>query len=228
MTTLQTYINAIQVNYPEAGIDNDSQGFRDNFSNIAGGLQKVQDDLAIVQTNAVSVATLDGQNDPVDNNLLGSTIRNGIYNTLRGAVRNGGTINSGVTDIDYNLGVLQTFSINESGVVLRFTNWPDSGEYAKIRIHLRNNGTSTARTVTLSTEGGGTFKFDRTWGSTLLANDGDNYIFGGNVDDGPVCGGTSSSPTIRVETTQKDQIIEAWCYTGNTSKEVYIRHLGEY
>jgi hypothetical protein len=51
------------------------------------------------------------------------------------------------------------FSINDSGVVLRFTNWPDSGDYAKVRIHFRNFGTSSARTVLLSTEGGGTFKF---------------------------------------------------------------------
>jgi hypothetical protein len=182
MTTLQTYINAIQVNYPEAGIDNDSQGFRDNFSNIAGGLQKVQDDLAIVQTNAVSVATLDGQNDPVDNNLLGSTIRNGIYNTLRGAVRNGGTINGGVTDIDYNLGALQIFSINDTGVVLRFTNWPDDGQYAKIKVHMRNAGTGTARTVTLSTEGGGDLVYQNAF------------------------------PTLTVATTQKHLVIEAWTY----------------
>jgi hypothetical protein len=39
LQNLENYKDAIQVNYPEAGIDNDSQGFRDNFSNIAGGLQ---------------------------------------------------------------------------------------------------------------------------------------------------------------------------------------------
>ena len=187
MTTLQTYINAIQVNYPEAGIDNDSQGFRDNFSNIAGGLQTVKDDLTLVQTNSVKVATLDGENDPVDNNLLGSTIRNGIYNTMRGAVRNGGTINSGVTDIDYNLGALQVFSINDTGVVLRFTNWPDDGEYAKVRVHMRNAGTSSARTVTLSTEGGGTLVYQ------------------------------NSFPTLTVATTQKHLVLEAWTFNAGAN-----------
>ena len=184
MTTLQTYINAIQVNYPEAGKDNDSQGFRDNFSNIAGGLQKVKDDLTIVQENAVKVASFDGQNDPVNNNLLGSTIRNGIYNTMRGAVWNAGTVGSGVHDVDYNQGALQIFSINDNNVVLRFTNWPDDSQYAKVKVHMRNAGIGSARTVTLSTEGGGTLVYQ------------------------------NSFPTLTVETTQKHRVIEAWTYNG--------------
>ena len=38
VTTSTTEINAIDQTYPVAGQDNDSQGFRDNFSNIKTSL----------------------------------------------------------------------------------------------------------------------------------------------------------------------------------------------
>ena len=45
ITTSQTEINAIDALYPKAGQDNDSQGFRDNFSNIKNSLTKAKTDL---------------------------------------------------------------------------------------------------------------------------------------------------------------------------------------
>ena len=60
ITTSQTEINAIDALYPVAGQDNDSQGFRDNFSNIKTSLTKAKTDLDTLDTNT---AKLNSAND---------------------------------------------------------------------------------------------------------------------------------------------------------------------
>ena len=40
-TTATNYINLIRKDYPVRGKDNDSQGFRDNFTNISKALETV-------------------------------------------------------------------------------------------------------------------------------------------------------------------------------------------
>ena len=41
--------NTIDITYPVAGQDNNSQGFRDNFTNIQTNLQVVKDELEDLQ-----------------------------------------------------------------------------------------------------------------------------------------------------------------------------------
>jgi hypothetical protein len=202
ITAIRNYIDAIEVNYPEAGKDNDSQGFRDNYSSIAGALTEVKNILNLIDQNAVRVASFDGQNDPVSNDLqVDSEIRNGIYNTMRGFARGGGTINAGVTPVAYGLGVLHHFQINENGVVLNFADWPND-HYAKIRIHIRNAkpaGTvDQDYDVTFSTESGGDIH---------------------KQNDFP-------DPLTVASFTKKYQVVEAWTFDGGAN--VFLQYLGEY
>ena len=55
VTTSTTEINAIDQTYPVAGQDNDSQGFRDNFSNIKTSLTKVKAVLDALDTNTAKL-----------------------------------------------------------------------------------------------------------------------------------------------------------------------------
>lgn len=52
--------NNINTNYPIPGVDNDTQGFRDNFANIKNSLATAADEITALQLNSV---TVDSQND---------------------------------------------------------------------------------------------------------------------------------------------------------------------
>lgn len=59
-STSTTFINSINTNYPVPGVDNDTQGFRDNFSNIKSALGTVAGEIGNFQLNGV---TTNGLND---------------------------------------------------------------------------------------------------------------------------------------------------------------------
>lgn len=146
--TSQINYTAIDATYPVAGQDNDSQGFRDNFAATQSALATAKTEITALQTNAVLVATLAG-NDTVDNNLLGSSINNGSYSEFYGISYGTITVNSNPWSVDAGNGYIQSFSASSSfGLV--FTGWPDSGLFAKIRLHISNSGPST---ITVSLDG---------------------------------------------------------------------------
>lgn len=59
MTTNINYTN-IDGNYPVAGQDNDSQGFRDNFTNIKNNLRYAGDEITELQNKAILKSSLVG------------------------------------------------------------------------------------------------------------------------------------------------------------------------
>ena len=65
-STVTNFSNQINVNFPVAGEDNDSQGFRSNFSRIQNAFTSAAKELTELQTNSVS---LDAQND-FSNNVI--------------------------------------------------------------------------------------------------------------------------------------------------------------
>lgn len=160
---------SIDIEYPVAGQDNDSQGFRDNFSAISAALAKAKEEITELHTKAVLVQELSPSTADKNNDLQGSTLRNGVYIQLNGKVRNAGTV-AGQSDIDVNNGPLHVFTLS-ADTTLRFTNWPDNGEYSVVRVHLKSN-TLNPFTATLATESGGTIKLETPAPSLLLSSNG--------------------------------------------------------
>ena len=163
MSTLN--YGAIDESFPIAGQDNDSEGFRGNFAAIKASLATAQTDLSDLQLKAVLKETLVGDNT-VANDLLGSTIKNGLYSNFNGLVPDEGettftgsqhTINfSGVTE---NSGALQVFKISQNSLIT-FANWRvEPVQFTSMRIHLLSNGLNSW-TVQFSNSGG-TVVFDQ-------------------------------------------------------------------
>jgi hypothetical protein len=219
--TSQINFAAISTTYPVAGQDNDSQGFRDNFTAIQNGLATAKTEITTMQSNVLLAADL-AASQPVDNNMLGSTLHNGLYYQFNGVFFNGGTVSTS-TNVSLNNGPVQKFTMG-GNAVLTFTNWPTTNKYSVIRLVLL--GGITTYTATLATSNAGVFKLDRTWGSTLLANDATSYIFGGTVSGGTTCGGTASAPTVKLLANSKVQVIEAWTVDAGTT--VYLKNIGEW
>jgi len=189
---------SISTTYPVAGQDNNSQGFRDNFTNISSALATAKSEITALQTNAVLTVDLATSTTPVTNNLLGSSITNGLYSQFNGIFFNGGSVPTSV-NINLNNGPIQQFTAS-GNCTLTFINWPTTG-YSVIRVMLYGDQVQ-ARTVTLSTSGGGTFRTATGW-------------TGGT---GPV--------TVAVGASGKYEVIEAW--TVNAGATVFVKAVGEY
>ena len=141
--TSQINPNDIDGAYPVAGQDNDSQGFRDNFTNTATNFQYAADEITDLQQNAVLKAALTGTT--LDNDMNGSLLYNFEASQVAGTVNPLGTT-SGTVTLDWANGSYQTLTTSGS-VVLGFTNFPASGVSASIV--LRITVSSTAYTLTL-------------------------------------------------------------------------------
>jgi len=141
--TSQINPNDIDGAYPVAGQDNDSQGFRDNFTNTKTNFEYAADEITDLQTKAVLKAALTGTT--LDNNMNGSLLYNFTAKQVSGTVNAIGTT-SGVVTLNYENGSYQTLTTAGS-VTLGFTNFPASGVSASIV--LRITVASIAHTLTL-------------------------------------------------------------------------------
>ena len=130
--------NNIDGAYPVAGQDNNSQGFRDNFTNTKTNFQYAADEITDLQNNVLLKAALSGTT--LDNNMGGSLIYNGVIRQF-GATRVAlGTVSS-TTTINYVSGNFQTLTTGGS-VSLAFSNFPAAGITAIVSVEITVASTS--------------------------------------------------------------------------------------
>ena len=115
--------NNIDGAYPVAGQDNNSQGFRDNFTNTSTNFQFAADEITDLQNNAVLKSALVGTT--LNNNMLGSILSNAQLQDMSQTVVALGTVSGSVT-INYALGSYQTLTTN-GAVSLAFSNFSAAG-----------------------------------------------------------------------------------------------------
>jgi len=140
--------------YPVAGIDNDTQGFRDNFTIIKTGLATAASEVTALQANT---AKLNASND-----FLGTDVTNANLSLNTEKYHNIGTVISG-QNISFLNGSYQSATVNlaegSSTINFALADWPDRDHVAKITLQLKGN--DTAKTVTFTVDGGGTIKYNR-------------------------------------------------------------------
>ena len=122
--------NNIDGAYPVAGQDNNSQGFRDNFTNTATNFQYAADEISDLQAKAVLKSALVGTT--LDNNMGGSVLSNAQLKDMSETVVALGTV-SGSTTINYALGSVQTLTTN-GAVTLAFSNFPPAATAGTVRV----------------------------------------------------------------------------------------------
>lgn len=190
--------NTIRTDYPVAGVDNDSQGFRDNFLRIKTALDQAKAELTVFENRAVLKSTLLDNPVAVENNIGGSSITNGHFNTFYGT-HHTQSITGNVATVDLTLGISHQLTLTaDANTTLAFVHWPTSGQYAKVRVHLTVTGTISAGVdiINFTTDNGGTVIKDISFPTTLHANR-ESYI-----------------------------VVEAWSYDHGTT--VYLRYLSKH
>jgi len=137
--------NNINGAYPVAGQDNNSQGFRDNFTNTSTNFQYAANEITALQNNSVLTSDLATSTQPVFNNLLTSTLANGYLQNMYTPLVALGTVSGAVT-VNYALGSYQTVTTS-GGITLGFSNFPAAGKVATVVLQV--TVVSVAHTVQL-------------------------------------------------------------------------------
>jgi hypothetical protein len=142
--------------YPVAGVDNDTQGFRDNFTIIKTGLATAQSEITVLQDNTPKLNE--------SNDFLGSDVTNANFSLNTEKYHNIGTVVNG-QNISFLNGHYQSLGINlgESVDTINFAlaDWPERDHVAKMTVQMFGN--DTAKTVTFTVEGGGIIKYNSTY-----------------------------------------------------------------
>jgi hypothetical protein len=178
--TSQINPNNIDGEYPVAGVSNNTQGMRDNFTNIKTNFQYAEDEIDDLQSKGVFKAALTGTT--LDNNMANNVIYNaqvrGISGTVVAIAATSGTVN-----IDCNAGPYQTISIT-GNITLAFTaaTWPLAGTFGMIR--LRVTVDAAGRTMTLpATVSQGTIAIQGLAASVLTFATAGTFEFGFSTID---------------------------------------------
>lgn len=124
--TSQINPNNINGEYPVAGQDNNTQGFRDNFTNIKVNFQYAETEITNLQANSISKVST-SVNEFNDSVIYGARLQNTGYIQL-----NRGNV-APTANINYAAGSFQTITANANTTV-NFTNLPAAGNTAVITL----------------------------------------------------------------------------------------------
>jgi len=135
--------NNIDGNFPVAGVPNNTQGFRDNFTNISTNFQYAEDEINELQTKGVFKEALTGTNldNNMNDNLMYAVKLQDVSYTYVPI-----TTTSGSVAVDFSAGQYQYVSTTGS-ISLSFSNWPVAGTAGVVQLAV--NITNTAYTLTL-------------------------------------------------------------------------------
>lgn len=142
--TSQINPNNIDGNYPVAGQQNNTQGFRDNFTNTKTNFQYASDEITELQSKVVLKSALSGttlDNNMGDNILYAVQLKDVSWTEVRQ------TATSGSIVLNYAAGNYQVIPTVNGNVSIDFLNWPTSGTVGSMKFAIVV--TNTAYTLTL-------------------------------------------------------------------------------
>jgi hypothetical protein len=129
MSTINT--NGINVNYPVPGVNNNSQGFRDNFASIRTNLNTAASEITDLQNKVVVKSAL--ANSTLNNDMANTLISNAAVRGFRSTTYNLGNALVGSVLIDASLGDVQYGTV-AGDIVLTFGGWAPTGTQSNIQL----------------------------------------------------------------------------------------------
>jgi len=123
--------NGINVNYPVPGINNSSQGFRDNFSAIKTDLNTAATEITDLQNNVVLKQALTGT--VLNNDMANTLISNALTRSFRASTYNLGNAISGTIIVNASLGDVQYGTI-AGNTTIQFAGWAPSGTQSNVEL----------------------------------------------------------------------------------------------
>jgi hypothetical protein len=125
--------NGINVNYPVPGVNNNSQGFRDNFATIRTNLNTASTEITDLQNNVVVKSAL--ANTSINNDMANTLISNALTRSFRASTYNLGNNISNTIVINASLGDVQYGTIS-GNTTIQFAGWAPSGTQSNLQLEL--------------------------------------------------------------------------------------------
>ena len=159
MSTINT--NPINVNYPVPGVNNNSQGFRDNFASIVTNLNAAGTEITDLQNKVVVKQALIGTT--INNDMANTLISNASTRSFRATTYNLGNALSGTVLVNTSLGDVQYGTI-AGNTTINFGSWAPAGTQSNVQLNLSIANTDPGRSAVI------TFPSNVTLGATTLEN----------------------------------------------------------
>lgn len=204
----------IDATYPVAGVDNDTQGFRDNFQIIKDGLATAKTE--ITSLNEQTVKLTDSTNGVVENDFNESSILDASLDNVTFKLKAFESWNENTTvNVDIGRGGYQVYGLGADitdSITFSLQNWPvrnTNNGVARMTLQLTGNGNDT--TVKFIAANGGQIKFTSAW---PIPDGLDSAQY------------TDDSALITLTSQTRPSIIEFWSYDSGTT--VYADFKGIY
>ena len=124
----------INGNFPIAGQDNDSQGFRDNFTNIRNNFSFIKSEVEDLQNKAVLKTALTGSQ--LDNNFQGSQLKNVQFKDYSETVNDWGNT-AGEIQLDFALGnIHKVYTVDSVSINGTIKNPPGTLQYSRMLLYI--------------------------------------------------------------------------------------------
>lgn len=126
--------NGINSNYPTPGVNNSTQGMRDNFTSIKTNLGTAKDEITDLQNKVIVKAALDGT--ALNNDMAGAVLANVTTKSFRESSwpLASGNIGSSVL-VDVSKGDVQYGNIVEN-TTISFGGWSPTGTQSQVQLNL--------------------------------------------------------------------------------------------
>jgi len=144
---------SINENYPVAGVPNNTQGFRDNFTATKTNFDFAKNEINELQSKAVLKSALTGQT--LDNNLLDNLLYAARIQDFSGTIVEI-PITAGSISIDYSAAHFQTIGPTTGPISISFSNFPATGTVGLMRVEFTISNTAHTLTLPAAVTGGTT------------------------------------------------------------------------
>lgn len=131
MSSINT--NGMNVNYPVSGVNNTTQGFRDNFSSIKTNLDTAASEISDLQNKAILKSALAGTS--LNNDMANGLISNALTKSFRASTYNLGNNISGTMTVNVSQGDVQYGTIT-ANTTLQFGGWAPVGTQSNVQLQL--------------------------------------------------------------------------------------------
>lgn len=138
--------NTISTTFPVAGQDNDTQGFRDNFSAIVTAFTTASQEISNLQANAV----LNTQNNNFNSNEIQNAVLRDVGYRVNSTTASGAV--SGPVSISYLQGAYQIYNIQPGNTATIFSvdsnTWPTNGvSWTSLKVQASSSDSTSSVTV---------------------------------------------------------------------------------
>ena len=164
--------NSLNVNYPTPGVNNSTQGFRDNFTTTKTNLDTAKAEITDLQTKAIVKSGLTGIS--LNNDMNGTLISNALVRSFTATTHNLGSSIPSNLFIDVSKGDVQYGTIDKD-TTISFGGWGRTGTQSNLELRFNiANSSATIYFPDSTYNAGGVLAQGMTTTARILENYGSN------------------------------------------------------